>query len=108
MDRPPYQLGIFKKFNMELIVDYFIENVYKKFELLKFLLTNKQNIEIVNTDIMSINFPQVLSLEFGQEILPRQLKILKQYYENKRPKSEFEQKVEVIMELFILLLKTLF
>ncbi len=98
MDRPPYQIGIFKKANMELIVDYFIENVYKKFELLKFLLTNKQNIEIVNTELMSISFPHVLGLEFGQEILPRQMKILKQYYENKRPKSEFEQKVEMIME----------
>jgi len=98
MDRPPYQIGIFKKINMEHIVDYFIDNVYKKFELLKFLLTNKQNIEIINTEIMHISFPHVLGLEFGQEILPRQLKILKPYYENKRPKSEFEQKVEVIME----------
>ena len=98
MDRPPYQIGIFRKVNMELIVDYFIENIYKKFELLKFLLENKQNYDIVNTEIMNITFPHVIGLEFAQETLPRQLKILKPYYENKRPKSEFEQKVDAIME----------
>ena len=98
MDRPPYQIGVFKKTTIEVISDYYVENIYKKYEILKFLLTNNQNVEIVQKNIFDLRFPHVLNIDSGHECLARSAKILKPYYENKKPKSELEQKIEAILE----------
>ena len=39
-----------------------------------------------------------MDIEMGEETLPRQNKILKNYYENKRPKTELEQKIELVLD----------
>lgn len=98
MDRPPHQIGIFKKKTVEKITDFFIENIYKRYEILTFLLTKKKLIELDNKEILEVRMPHILDLELAQECLPRSCKILKQYTENKKPKSELEQKIEIILE----------
>lgn len=98
MDRPPFQLGIFKKTNIELISDFFIDNIYSKFELLMYLTTEKKMIELHNQELFSYSLPHTLDLEMGEEVLPRNNKVLKQYYESKKPKSELEQKIDIILD----------
>lgn len=98
MDRPPFQIGIFKKQTIILLSDFFIDNIFTKFELLTFLTTEKKMIELNNEELFNYSLPHTLDLEMGEEVLPRKNKILKQYYESKKPKSELEQKIELIME----------
>ena len=98
MDRPPYQIGIFRKSTLELITEYYIENIYKKYEFLKYLLTNIQNVEISQKTIFDLRFPHVLNIDSGQECLKRSFNILKPYYENKKPKTELEHKIDAILE----------
>lgn len=98
MDRPPYQIGVFRKTTIELITEYYVENIYKKYDLLKYLMTNKQDVEVTQRNIFELRFPQVLNIDSGHECLARSAKILKPYYENKKPKSELEQKIEAILE----------
>lgn len=98
MDRPPHQIGVFNKSTVEKIIDFFIENVYKKYELLTCLLTKKKLLELENKEIIEVRMPHILDLELAQECLPRSFKILKQYTENRKPKSELEQKIEMILE----------
>jgi hypothetical protein len=98
MDRPPHQIGIFKKHTVEKITDFFIENIYKRYELLTYLLTKKTFIELENKELLEIRMPHILDLELAQELLPRSCKILKQYTENKKPKTELEQKIDLILE----------
>lgn len=98
MDRPPHQIGIFQKNTVEKITDFFIENIYKKYELLTYLLTKKSLIELENKELLEIRMPHILDLELAQELLPRSCKILKQYTENKKPKTELEQKIDMILE----------
>ena len=98
IDRPPFEVSIFKKKSLELISSFFVDNIYSKFELLKYLTTDRKLIEIKNSEIFHNTFPHSLDLEFGEEILPRQVKFLKEYYEEKKPKSELELKIEKVME----------
>jgi hypothetical protein len=98
MDRPPHQIGVFKKTTVEKITDFFIENVYKRYELLTYLLTKKKLLELENKELIEIRMPHVLDLDLAQECLPRSFAILKQYTENRKPKTELEQKIEVILE----------
>ena len=98
MDRPPYQIGVFKKLTLEIITDYYIDNIHKKYEHLKYLLTNLQNVEITQRNIFELRFPHVLNIDSGHECLPRSAKILRHYYENKKPKTDLEQKIEALVE----------
>ena len=98
VDRPPFQIGILSKSTIEKIADFFIENIFKRFEFIKYLLTNNKDIELFNTEIFEVHLPHVLSLEMASEILPRNVKFLKQYTENKKPKTELEQKIEQVLE----------
>jgi len=98
VDRPPFQIGILSKSTIEKIADFFIENIFKRFEFMKCMLTKNKDIELFNQEIFEVNLPQVLSLEIASEILPRNAKILKQYIENKKPKRELEQKIEQVLE----------
>jgi len=98
MDRPPHQIGIFNKATVEKITDFFIENIYKKYELLTYLLTKKKFLELENKELLEIRMPHVLDLDLAQECLPRSCKILKQYTENRKPKTELEQKIEAVLE----------
>ncbi len=98
MDRPPHQIGIFNKKSVEKISEFFIENIYKKYELLTYLLTKKKLFELSNKELFKVRMPHVLDLDLAQECLPRTFKILKQYTENKKPKTEIEQKIEAVLE----------
>jgi hypothetical protein len=98
VDKPPFQIGILSKSTIGKIADFFIENIFKRFEFIKYLLTNNKDIEIYNTEIFQMNLPHVLDLEMASEILPRNVKFLKQYTENKKPKTELEQKIEQVLE----------
>ena len=42
--------------------------------------------------------PKVEDLSLGNEIIPRNAKILRQYFESHRPKTELEQKIEMVLE----------
>ena len=66
-----------------------MDNIYSKFELLKYLTTDRKLIEIKNSEIFHKTFPHSLDLEFGEEILPRQVKFLKEYYETLFSKTRF-------------------
>jgi hypothetical protein len=98
MNRPPYQIGILTKATVEKLTDFFIDNIHSRFEFLKYMLTKKKNIEIVNKDLFEIKLPHILDLEMGHVIVARHTKILKQYLENRNPKTEIEQKIEMIIE----------
>jgi hypothetical protein len=98
IDRPPNQIGILSKLTIEKIADFFIDNFLKRFELMKYMLTTNEEIELSEKEILEVKFPHVLSLEMASEILPRNSKILRQYTENKKPKTELEQKIEQVLE----------
>jgi hypothetical protein len=98
MNRPPKQIGIFEKSTIEKISDFFLDVIYKKYEFLKYMLTKKKNIDIINKDFNLRTLPEILNLDLGTEIIPRNAKILKQYTENKKPKTQFEQNIETVID----------
>lgn len=98
MDRPPKQIGILTKQTVEQITDFYIVNIYTKFEFYSYMLSNNEDVEIINKDMFEISLPHSLSLDMAVEIFPRNAKILKQYTENRKPKSELEKKIETILE----------
>ena len=98
MDRPPYQVGIFKKKNIEIISDFYIKIFFCKYNLIKYLTKDKISIELYNRELFEYSLPHTLDLEMGEEILPRHNKALKPYLESKKPKSELEQKIDSILE----------
>lgn len=98
MDRPPYQIGILSKSTVEKMNDFFIENIYTKFEFLTYMLTKRKNVEIVNKELFEVKLPHILDLQMGTPVMPRSEKILKQYLENRKPKTDLEQKIEMIIE----------
>ena len=98
VNRPPYQIGILSKLTIEKIADFFIDNILKRFELMKYMLTKNKDIILSDKEIFEVKLPHVLSLEMASEILPRNSKILRQYTENKKPKTELEQKIEQVLE----------
>jgi len=99
MNRPPFQIGILAKVTVEKITDFFINNIYKRFEFLKYMLTKKKNVEVCNKYLFEVKLPHVLDLQIGNETIARNIKILKQYLDNRKPKSEIEQKIELILDL---------
>lgn len=98
VDRPPFQIGIYRKSSLEAISVFFIENIYTKFELIQYLTTDKKLIELSNSELFNYGLPPTMDIELGEEILPRHSKILKPYYETRKPKSELEQKIDKVLE----------
>ena len=66
--------------------------------MLHYSLTSKIDIDIDSRENVIYNLPKVEDLSQGTEILPRNAKILRQYFESRRPKTELEQKIEIVLE----------
>jgi hypothetical protein len=98
MDRPPYQINIFKKQTLQVISDFFIETVYKKFEMLKFLLTKKDDVQIINNDISSAKLPHILDMAMGQMVTTKSVPAVKNYTQTRRPKTELDMKIEIVLD----------
>jgi hypothetical protein len=98
MDRPPYQINIFKKQTLQIISDFFVETVYKKFELLKFLLIKKDDVQIINNDISSAKLPIVLDMYMGQMVTTKSVPAIKNYTQTRRPKTELDTKIEIVLD----------
>jgi hypothetical protein len=98
LDRPPYQISILSKKTIEKLSDFFIENIYKRFEFLTYMMTNSEDIVISNKDLFHATLPPILDISMGEKSLPKKFKILKQYMDNRKPKSELEQKIEIILD----------
>jgi hypothetical protein len=98
MDRPPLQIGILAKQTVEKLTTFFVDTIFSRFEHFKYMLSKNKEVEIVNKDMFEISLPHILNLEMAIEALPRNLKILKQYTENRKPKSDLEKKIEIILD----------
>jgi hypothetical protein len=98
MDRPPNQIGILTKATIEQVTNFFIDNIYSRFNFLSYMLKKNKAMEIVNKDMFEVHLPHILNIEMAIETLPRNVKILKQYTENRKPKSDLEKKIEMILE----------
>ncbi len=98
MDRPPHQINIFKKETLQLLSDFFIEKIYKKYELLRHLLTKKDNILIENLDMTISRLPHILDLSLGTEISSKSIKILKSYTQSRKAKTELDAKIEQVLD----------
>ena len=98
MNRFSKQIGILKKETVYLITDFFIEVIYKRFNMIHYCLTNKDCITFETRESISYDLPKVDDLSLGTEIIPRNAKILRQYFESHRPKTELEQKIEMVLE----------
>lgn len=98
MNRFYYQIGIFEKETIYKITDFFINIIYRHFYMFSYALTNKINIDLYTKKIQEYTLPNVQSLNEATLINSRNTKILKQYFVNKRPKTELEQKIETILE----------
>ena len=80
------------------MTNFFFDVIYRRFHMLHYTLTSKIDIDIDSREIISYNLPKVEDLSEGTEILPRNAKILRQYFESRRPKTELEQKIEIVLE----------
>jgi hypothetical protein len=98
MNRFSVQIGILKKETIYLITDFFIEVIYKRFFMIHYCLTNKDWITLETRESVSCDLPKIEDLSLGNEIIPRNVKILRQYFESHRPKTELEQKIEMVLE----------
>ena len=98
MNRFSVQIGILKKETVYLITDFFIEVIYRRFNMIHYCLTNKDSITLETREAISYDLPKVEDLSLANEILPRNAKILRQYFESHRPKTELEQKIEMVLE----------
>jgi hypothetical protein len=98
LDRPPYQISILNKKTIEKLSDFFIENIYKRFEFLTYMTTKSVDIVIENKDLFHATLPPILDISMGEKSLPKKFKILKQYMDNRKPKSDLEQKIEIILD----------
>ena len=98
MNRFSVQIGILKKETIYLITDFFIEIIYRRFNMIHYCLTNKDSITLETREAISYDLPKIEDLSLGNEILPRNAKILRQYFESHRPKTELEQKIEMVLE----------
>ena len=98
MNRFSVQIGILKKETVYLITNFFIECIYKRFNLIHYCLTNKDCVTLVTRESVSYDLPKVEDISLGNEIIPRNAKILRQYFESHRPKTELEQKIEMVLE----------
>ena len=66
--------------------------------MIHYCLTSKENIVLETRESIDYNLPKVDDISLGNEIIPRNTKILRQYFESHRPKTELEQKIEMILE----------
>jgi hypothetical protein len=98
MDRPPYQVNIFKKQTLQVISDWFIETVYKKFEMLKYLLTKKDDVQVINNDMSSSKLPHTLDIGMGQMVTTKSVLAIKNYTQTRRPKTELDMKIETVLD----------
>ena len=98
MNRFSVQIGILKKETVYLITDFFIEVIYRRFNMIHYCLTCKENITLETRESIDYNLPKVDDISLGNEMIPRNTKILRQYFESHRPKTELEQKIEMILE----------
>lgn len=98
MNRFSSQIGILKKETVYKITDFFIDVIYRRYSLLHFCLTNKDNITLETRQMSNYTLPSIEELSSADEILPRNAKILRQYFESRRPKTELEQKIEAVLE----------
>ena len=98
MNRFFMQIGVLKKETIYLITDFFIEYIYKRFNMIHYCLTTKENIVLETRESINYDLPKVDDLSLGTEIIPRNAKILRQYFESHRPKTELEQKIEMVLE----------
>ena len=98
MNRFSVQIGILKKETVYLITDFFIEVIHRRFNMIHYCLTNKDIITLETREAISYDLPKVEDLSLANEILPRNAKILRQYFESHRPKTELEQKIEMVLE----------
>lgn len=98
MNRFSAQIGILKKETVYLITDFFIDVIYRRFNMIHYCLTNKDSITLQTRESISYDLPKVEDLSLGNEIIPRNAKILRQYFESHRPKTELEQKIEMVLE----------
>jgi hypothetical protein len=98
MNRFFYQIGIFQKRTVYLITNFFVDVIYRRYYFLSYALTKKVNIDLDTRELSTYELPKVEDLGGATEILPRNAKILRQYFESKRPKTELEQKIEMVLE----------
>ena len=98
MNRFSMQIGILKKETIYLITNFFIDYIYKRFNMIHYCLTYKDNITLETRESISYDLPKVEDISLGIEIIPRNAKILRQYFESHRPKTELEQKIEMVLE----------
>ena len=98
MDRFSKQIGILKKQTVYLITDFFVDYIYKRFDLIHYCLTDKDNIILEKKEYINYTLPKVDDISTGIQSIPRNNKILRQYFESHRPKTELEQKIEMILE----------
>lgn len=98
MNRFSMQIGILKKETIYLITNFFIEYIYKRYNMIHYCLTNKDSIMLETREAINYDLPKVEDLSQGMEIIPRNAKILRQYFEVHRPKTELEQKIEMVLE----------
>ena len=66
--------------------------------MIHYCLTNKDWITLETRESVSYDLPKIEDLSLGNEIIPRNVKILRQYFESHRPKTELEQKIEMVLE----------
>ena len=98
MDRFSSQIGILRKETYYLMTNFFVDVLYRRFHMLHYSLTSKIDIDIDSRENVIYNLPKVEDLSQGTEILHRNAKILRQYFESRRPKTELEQKIEIVLE----------
>ena len=98
MNRFSKQIGILKKETIYLITTFFIDYIYKRFNMLHYCLTKKDKIILETKEATNYELPKVEDISLGSEIIPRNVKILRKYFESQRPKTELEQKIEMVLE----------
>lgn len=98
MNRFCYQIGIFQKRTVYLIINFFVDVIYRRFYFFLYALTKQVNIDLNTRELSTYELPKVDGLEGANEVLPRNVKILRQYFESKRPKTELEMKIEMVLE----------
>lgn len=98
MNRFSSQIGILKKETVYSFTDFFVDVIYKRYSLIHYCLTNKDFVSLETKKMTSYTLPDVDDLSKATEAIPRNVKILKQYFESTRPKTELEQKIEMVLE----------
>ena len=66
MNRFSVQIGILKKETVYLITDFFIEVIYRRFNMIHYCLTNKDSITLETREAISYDLPKI------EDLSPRQ------------------------------------